>query len=160
MLEEDFSELEIWEAIQECDGNRAPGPDGFNITFFKEFWNIIKAEIIQVFCDFHVHGKLVRGLNATFIALIPKSDHPASASDYRPISLIGSVYKLIAKVLAGRLQKVMPYLLTETQFAFTKGRQIADCIMIENEVVDAMNKSEDGGITLKLDFSKAYDNVD
>lgn len=102
----------------------------------------------------------MRGLNAAFIALIPKSNHPASASDYQPISLIGSVYKLIAKVLTGRLQKVMPYLLSETQFTFTKGRQIADRIMIANEVVDAMNKSESGGILLKLDFAKAYDNVD
>lgn len=102
----------------------------------------------------------MRGLNSAFIALIPKTDNPDSASDFRPISLIGSIYKIIAKVLASRLQSVMLCILSESQFAFTRGRQIADYIMIANEVADAMMKREEGGIMLKLDLAKAYDNVE
>lgn len=100
MFEKKFSEEEIWEAIKSCDGNKAPGPDDFNLNFFKEFWSKIKGDIVKVFDDFFEHGKLVRGLNAAFNTLIPKSSNPTSFSDYRPISLIGGVYKLIAKVLA------------------------------------------------------------
>lgn len=73
-------------------------------------------------------------------------------SDYRTISLIGSAYKLISKVLASRLHVVMPKLLSANQFAFTSGRQIADCILIASEVVDLLNE---GGFLLKLDFAKA-----
>lgn len=98
-------------------------------------------------------------LSKAFIALIPKYTNPASISDFRPISLIGSIYNLISKVLAARLQCVMPFILSDNQFAFTKGRQIADCILVANEIVDAMKKHRDGGILVKLDFAKAYDNI-
>lgn len=159
-LEKAFTEEEIWATIQSYDGNRASETDGFNMSFFKEFWAMIKDDIMKVFMDFHEHGKLVKGLNASFIALIPKSPSPSSISDYRPISLIGSIYKLISKVLAIRLQSIMPSILSENQFAFTTGRQISDCILVTNEVVDAMKKNRQGGILLKLDFAKAYDNMD
>lgn len=99
-LEQHFSELEIWNVVRTCDGNRAPGPDGFNINFFKKFWSVVKEDILKFFEEFHTSGKLVRGLNSAFIALIPKHNAPLSVSDYRPISLIGSAYKLISKVLA------------------------------------------------------------
>ncbi|XP_057418742.1 uncharacterized protein LOC130712948 [Lotus japonicus] len=120
----------------------------------------VKGEVVKFFDDFHNTWKLVKGLNATFIALIPKHNNPSAVTDFRPISLIGSAYKLISKVLASRLQRVAPLLVSENQFAFTHGRQISDCILIANEVVDLLKKREDGGFLLKLDFAKAYDNVE
>lgn len=159
-LEAPFSEEEIWEVLVSCDGNRAPGPDGFNLNFFKVFWHSIKDEVIRFFSEFHASGKLVQGLNAAFITLIPKLNEPVSISDFRPISLIGSVYKLISKVLAARLKLILPKVITPNQFAFTHGRQISDCILIANVVVELLNKKEGGGFLLKLDFAKAYDNVE
>lgn len=159
-IERKFSEEEIWQVIKKCDGNKAPGPDGFNFNFFKHFWPIIKGDILKFFEEFHMNGKLVRGLNASFIALIPKTPCPKEVADFRPISLIGSVYKLVAKVLAARLQQCMPRLISENQFAFTPGRQISDCIFIAAEVVDFLQKREEGGFLLKLDFAKAYDSIE
>ncbi|XP_057452783.1 uncharacterized protein LOC130744629 [Lotus japonicus] len=160
LLEVAFIEEEVWAAVMACDGNRAPGPDGFNFTFFREFWSLIKDDIMRLFAEFYDFGKLVKGLNAGFIALIPKKNIPEEVADYRPISLIGSVYKLIAKVLTARLQQVMQYLLLPNQFSFTKGRQIADCILIGNEVVDSLTRQDASGFLLKLDFAKAYDNIE
>lgn len=113
-----------------------------------------------MFKEFHEHEKLVKGLNAAFIVVIPKSENPNSVLDYRPISLIKSVYKLNAKVLVARLQSVMHAIITANQFVSVQGRQIADCILIANEVVDAMRKHREGGLVLKLDFAKTYDNID
>lgn len=107
-----------------------------------------------------MNGKLVRGLNAGFISLIPKVPCPQEVVDFRPISLIGSVYKLVSKVLAKRLQKIMPGIISDNQFAFTSGRQITDCILIASEVVDALQRRNGGGFLLKLDFAKAYDTVE
>lgn len=106
-MEEIFSYEEIWEAVLACDGNRASWPDEFNFTFFIEFWMMIRGAVMKMFQEFFVHGKLVKGLNAGFISFKPKKTNLAEVSDFRPISLIGSVYKLISKVLAGRLQRVI-----------------------------------------------------
>lgn len=98
LLEENFSYDDIWAAVIACDGNKAPGPDGFNFTFVREFWSMVRGDVMRMFQEFCVHGKLVKGLNASFMALIPKKHIPEGVYDYRPINLIGSIYKLIAKV--------------------------------------------------------------
>ena len=77
-----------------------------------------------------------KGLNSSFIALIPKIKDPQVISDFRPISLIGCVYKIIAKVLSNRLSKVMNHLLDERQSAFVKGRQLLHGVLIASEVVE------------------------
>lgn len=104
MLETPFTYEEIWEAMLACDGKRAPGSDGFNFTFFREFWSLIREHLIKLFVEFHEFGKLVKGFNAGFIAFIPKKQSPEEVTDYRPISFIGSIYKLVAKVFTARLQ--------------------------------------------------------
>jgi len=76
--------------------------------------------------EFHRNGKLTKGLNSTFIALIPKVSSPQRLNDYRPISLVGCLYKVLAKVLANRLRSVVGSVVSESQSAFVKGKQILD----------------------------------
>ncbi|KAL4311451.1 hypothetical protein GQ457_01G029990 [Hibiscus cannabinus] len=80
--------------------------------------------------------------------------------DYRPISLVGSIYKLLSKVLANRLKSMSEDLIGETQFAFCPGKQILDCSLISNELIDYTRKRGLQGIVFKADFRKAYDTVD
>ncbi|RVW68000.1 Transposon TX1 uncharacterized 149 kDa protein [Vitis vinifera] len=79
--------------------------------------------------------------------------------DFRPISLVGSLYKLLAKVLANRIKKVMGKVISESQNAFVEGRQILDAVLIANEAVDSRLKDNVGGVLCKLDIEKAYDRV-
>ena len=79
--------------------------------------------------------------------------------DFRPISLVGSLYKLIAKVLANRLKKVMNGLVNPGQNSFVKGRQILDASLIANKVIDSMQKRKERGVLCKLDIEKAYDQI-
>jgi hypothetical protein len=88
---------EIKEAIWDCDSFKCPGPDGINIGFFKDFWDLLKIDLLNFFSEFHRHGTLTKGLNSTFIALIPKVDSPQKVADFRPIALVNSVYKLWLK---------------------------------------------------------------
>ncbi|XP_028126943.1 uncharacterized protein LOC114323538 [Camellia sinensis] len=133
-LEEMFTEEEIWAAIQDCDGNKAPGPDGFNLACIKKCCEIMKGDILMY--EFHTNGKLARGVNSSFMVLIPKKDNPIGLGDYRPISLVTSVYKILAKVLSRRLKKVLPSVIDKVQSAFVSGRYILDGVLIANEVVD------------------------
>ena len=79
--------------------------------------------------------------------------------DFRPIRLIGSIYKLLTKVLANRLKGVLDGLVSETQNAFVGGRQMVDSVLIANECLDSQLKSGVSGILCKLDIEKAYDHV-
>ena len=83
---------------------------------------MLKPKISRFIAEFHANRVFSRGTNASFIALIPKVKDPHHLNEYRPISLIGCVYKIVAKLLAHRL-KVFPNIIDERQSAFITGRQ-------------------------------------
>ncbi|PNX64423.1 cysteine-rich receptor-like protein kinase, partial [Trifolium pratense] len=91
---------------------------------------------MRLISEFHRNGKLAKGINSTFIAQISKVDSPQRSNDFRPISLVGCLYKILAKVLANRLRLVIGSVISEAQTAFVKDRQILDGILVANEVVD------------------------
>ncbi|MCI04498.1 LINE-1 reverse transcriptase like, partial [Trifolium medium] len=155
-----FSLEEIHKVVRESDGNKSPGPDGFNFAFLKNCWDTIKWENRILFDQFYGIGKLPKSLLSYFVALIPKVTSPFGLGDYRPISLLGCWYKLIAKVLAVRLAKVMHPLISSNQSAFIKGRNLVDGVLVVNEVVDLAKRSGKECLIFKVDFEKAYDSVD
>lgn len=79
-----FFEKEVKEVVWECDGNTIPGLDGFNFTFIKDFWNILKDDICCAIRKFHANGKILRGVSASFIALILNVDNLQNLGQYRP----------------------------------------------------------------------------
>lgn len=109
--------------------------------------------------DFHTLGKLVRGLNSSFITLIPKISSPQRIVDFRPISLIGNAYKIVVKVLAERLSKVIDSIIADNQTTFIKVCQIMDIILIFNKALDEAKKLKLLRIFFKVDFTKAFDSV-
>jgi len=102
-----FTVEEIKAAVWEVDSFKCPGPDGITFGFIKDFWDILKDDVLRFMVEFHRNGILSKGINSTFIALIPKVDNPHRLNDFRPISLVGSMYKILAKVLANRLRSVI-----------------------------------------------------
>ncbi|WJX66218.1 hypothetical protein P8452_50797 [Trifolium repens] len=158
-LEGSFLEEEVLAVVVDSDGNKSPGPDGFNFNFFKKFWGFLKKDILLLFDDFHTTSRLPQSFFSYFITLIPKVSNPHSISEFRPISLLGSLYKLFAKVLAVRLGVVMDSLISKNQSTFIKGRFLADGVVVLNEVVDYAKRSNKECLILKVDFEKAYDSV-
>ena len=94
---------EIKKSMFSIDDAKAPGPDGFSSLFFKRAWSIVGSEVCDAVTDFFSSGCLLREINCTIIALVPKVPNPSSMHDYRPISCCNTIYKCISKIIAARL---------------------------------------------------------
>ena len=117
-LEEMFTNEEILAAILGRNGDKAPGPDGFPLAFWSFSWDFVKVEVLGFFREFFEHNQFVKSLNATFLVLIPKGRTVEDLQDLRPISLVGSLYKILSKVLANRIKRVMGEIISQSQNAF------------------------------------------
>nr|GEV31949.1 RNA-directed DNA polymerase, eukaryota [Tanacetum cinerariifolium] len=127
---------EIRKAVWSCGDNKSPGPDGFTFEFFRKYWHIVGSDFCATVEHFFDMGVLPEGCKSSFIALIPKVPDAKFVGDFRPICLIGCVYKVITKVLAILLATVISDLVSETQSAFVANRQILDGPFILNEVLN------------------------
>ncbi|GAU50095.1 hypothetical protein TSUD_28830 [Trifolium subterraneum] len=155
-----FSLEEVKAAVWDCDSFKSPGPDGVNFGLIKDFWSEMQVDVMSFIAEFHRNDRLTKGINATFIALIPKVESPQRLNDFMSISLVGNLYKILVKVLANRLRLVMGRVISESQMAFVRDRQILDGILIANEVVDEARWAKKELMLFKVDFEKAYDSVD
>lgn len=117
----------------------------------------MKVDFLEFMNKFHSRGRLSRNLGAASIALIPEKSDADNIKDFRPISLIGSVYKILAKVLAGRLRKVLPTIISHSQGAFVHGMQILDGVLIASKCIRSRYRDKIPSILCKLDLEKAYD---
>jgi hypothetical protein len=154
-----FGEEEIRGVILTSDGSKFPGPDVFNFTFYKRFWDLLKGDVGMMFDQFYHSTTLPRGFSSYFVTLIPKVHSPTSLGDFCPIPLLGSIYKLVAKVLAGRLAPVMDKLISSNESAFIKSCQLVDGVVAVNEIIDFARKARKDCLIFKVDFEKAYDSV-
>ena len=73
---------EVKQTIWDCESFKSPGPDGINFGFIKDFSNELKDDFMKFLLDFHHNGKLTKGVNSTFIALIPKVASPQKLADF------------------------------------------------------------------------------
>ena len=141
------------------DRDKASGLDGFTIAVFQDCWDVINEDLVRVFAKFDRSGIINQSTNVSFIVLLPKKSLTKKISYFRPISLITSLYEIIAKVLSGRLRGVLHETIHFTQSVFVQGRQILDAVLIANEIVDERRRSGEEGVVFKIDFEKAYDHV-
>ena len=160
VLAQDVTREEIKHAMFSLKNNKAPGPDGFNAGFFKRMWHIVGEDVINAVRSFFQTRRMLKEMNATSISLIPKVANPTRLTDFRPISCCNTVYKCIAKILAGRIKVVLPSLVGPYQTAFISGRRISDNILLSQELMKGYHKSTGPArCAMKVDLMKAYDSV-
>ncbi|GKB97733.1 putative RNA-directed DNA polymerase, eukaryota, reverse transcriptase zinc-binding domain protein [Tanacetum coccineum] len=158
-LEREVTKEELKKAVWDCGTDKSPGPDGFTFGFYRQFWPIIENDVFGAVTYFFTNADIPKGCNSSFISLIPKVPDANLVNDFRPISLIGSVYKIIAKVLTNRLVEVLGDLVHEVQSAFISERQILDGPFILNEVLQWCKRKKKQSLIFKVDFEKAFDSV-
>ncbi|KAL2906029.1 hypothetical protein RDABS01_004739 [Bienertia sinuspersici] len=107
LLQAPVTDEEIKKALFSIPGSKAPGPDGYNSSFFKATWEVTGREICGAIRDFFHSGKMLKELNCTRISLIPKVSLPNYVTDFRPIACCNTIYKCITKIICNRLKVVL-----------------------------------------------------
>uniref|UniRef100_A0A1J3D6G7 Reverse transcriptase domain-containing protein n=1 Tax=Noccaea caerulescens TaxID=107243 RepID=A0A1J3D6G7_NOCCA len=154
---------EVRMAVFDINPTKCPGPDGMNGYFYQHLWDTIGEDLFHLIEKFFQDGQIEAEMNKTNICLIPKKSGAVKMVDFRPISLSNVAYKIIAKILAKRLKKVLPRIISDTQAAFIQGRLISDNILVAHELLHALeskNKCAEDFIAVKTDISKAFDRVE
>lgn len=156
-----FSTIEIDMVIKQLGALKAPGPDGYQALFYQKNWDLIAPSVHKQVMEVLSGKRMPELMNETFIVLIPKTEHPELASQFRPIGLCNVAYKIITKVIVNRLKPHLPFFISNTQASFVPGRQITDNIVIFQEVLHTMRKKQGatGYMAIKIDFEKAYDRL-
>lgn len=160
VLEHPFTEDEVWCVIKLLPTGKAPGPNDFSAKFLWHCWDTMKGNFMAVFDKlYHMNGCGFQCLNEAFITLLPKWPNASSLADYRPISLIHLVAKLVAKVLSLRLAPRLGELVSVNQSAFLAGRCIHDNFMLVQQTDRHLHQIRAHRVLLKLDISRAFDSV-
>ena len=155
----EFEASEVATALQQIAPLKAPGPDGMLPLFYQHFWSTINHDVTSSILSWLNLGTILTPLNHTFITLVPKINSSEYAHQFCPISLCNVLYKIYSKVLANHLKILLPFIITEQQSAFTKGRLVSDNILVAFETLHSLQNYKGGNyryMALKLDMSKAY----
>jgi len=150
----------IKQALFSLDDNKASKLDGYTSLFFKKSWDIVDSDFYHVVHDFFVSRKLLKQINHSIIALIPKSANVTSTADFRPISYCNMVYKVISKILSARLVIALAYIISPLQNAFLGDRVMANNIHIIQELLWLYERKHvSPRCLMKVDLKKAFDSV-
>ena len=139
--------------------NKTPGIDGLPVEFYQEFWTLIDDDIIEVYIDVLRTGSLGKSQRKAIVNIIPKNNETKYITNFRPISLLCVDYKILAKVLAGRMKRILNKLIYSKQFCVVPGRNINQCNMDLRDVVHYANQHDLDLAVLNLDWYKAFDTV-
>ena len=163
MLKRTFQGSEVHSAPKQMYHLKSLGPDGMPPLFFQHFWPSIGQLVTKTVLDFLNFGIAPPMFNDTHVVLIPKNKDPKNISDYHPISSCNVIFKLASKVIANKLKKILPFIISDTQSAFVHGRLIMDNVLVAFEAMHYISQKKagrKGEMALKLDMSKAYDRVE
>jgi hypothetical protein len=159
-LEDPFSKEEIDNIIKELPAEKSLGPDGFNSDFIKKCWPTISQEFYDLCHGFCEGNICMQSINGSNIVLVPKKDNPLRVGDFRSISLLNFSMKILTKLLANRLQKVILKLIHRNQYGFIKERSIQDCLAWAFEYLFLCKQTKREMVIPKLDFEKVFDKVE
>ncbi|KAL2226375.1 UNVERIFIED_CONTAM: hypothetical protein Sindi_1996200 [Sesamum indicum] len=156
-----FTHTDVKQASFDIAEDKAPGPDGYSSGFFKAAWAIVGQEVFSAVLDFFNMGRILKQINTTLLALIPKLHSPMNFGDFHPVSCCNVLYKIIAKLLVQRLSVMLDKLISPCQAAFVPGRSIGNNIMFVQELFTGYNQTHlPPRCALKVDIRNAYDTME
>jgi exonuclease III len=160
-LTKKIEENELWKVIEESPLNKSPGTDGLTTEFYRDFWPILKTFLINSLNTGLQRGKLNISQRRGIISLIPKPQKDLDLlKNWRPITLLNQDYKYLTKILANRLEKTLPDIISTDQSGFVKGRYIGCNIQRIQNMIELCKSNQINGSLINIDFEKAFDTIE
>jgi len=151
---------ECGKSLKELQNNKSPGSDGLTTEFYKFFWPDIKDHVFNSFEYAFVNGILSIDQRRAILTILPKPEKDLRLlKNWRPLSLLNTDYKILTKLLATRLQQILPNIINEDQKGCIKGRYIGENIRTILDILQYTNSQVNAGLIMFLDFEKAFDTV-
>lgn len=152
---------ECGEALKQMSNGKSPGSDGFTTDFYKFFWKDIGIFLYRSLKYGYEEGKFSDFQYQSIITCIPKEGKDRRyMSNWRPISLMNVDMKVASSVIANRLKKVLPYIISDTQKGFMKGRFIGENTRLLYDLMHYLEENNLEGLLLLIDFEKAFDSIE
>jgi len=158
--DQEISIQEICNAIDNLKENKSPGLDGLTPEFYKIFKEDIIQSLYEMIVESYKEGELPDSLRKAVVTLIFKKGDTKKLNNYRPISLTNYDYKILAFILATRMQSVLSNIVNENQTAYIKNRFIGTNARLVQDIFEFCENKNKSGIILGLDFEKAFDTLE
>lgn len=151
---------EISHAISVLKRGKAPGPDRFTIEFYAHFATLLLPKRLLLYDSFIAAGSSSGTFQEAMICLIPKENKdPSQCKSYRPISLVNLDYNIFAKILALRIDPILPHLIGPEQSGFVKGRLASDNSRVFFNILSKASSLDHPIAAIALDAEKAFDRI-
>jgi hypothetical protein len=160
LCEREVTSAECLAALKSFKNNKSPGIDGLPYEFYKHFWPVIGEDLVSVFNDCLASGSLPFTQRSGLISLLHKKNDKMDTKNWRPISLLCTDYKILAKVLTNRLKSVISSVVSPVQTCGVPGRFSGETVRLLQDIVNYSNRHDIGGALISLDQEKAFDRVD
>ena len=147
-------------AVGKMKHNKSPGLDGITTEFYQAFWPLLGNLLTEVFNESYESGFLPDSQRKAVMTLSYKKGNEDDIANYRPSSLTNVDYRILAFILAQRMQKVMDKIICNDQSAYIKGRYMGTNIRLVSDIIDYYDTTDKSGILLMLDFKKAFDSIE
>ena len=157
--ESEITKEEINRAVKELKTGSSPGMDGISYEFYKEYWHIIAEDMVEMIKEV-THSECTPSQYMGIIILLYKNGIREMIENWRPITLLNCDYKIIEKVIANRLKKVISKLIKQDQKAYVKGRYIGDNARLMSDIIFECDLNDYPGAIIFIDQKKAYDRVE
>ncbi|GAA0179363.1 hypothetical protein LIER_42215 [Lithospermum erythrorhizon] len=128
-------EYEIENVVVSMKKDKAPGPDGYSVEFYKDTWPIIKASVCAAVKICFCTGIMPKYINSTTLSLIPEVKNLVDMKQFRSIACCNTVYKIVSTIVAGRLKRVLNGIIGVQQSAYVPGRRITYGILVMQKLM-------------------------
>ena len=151
---------DCYKAVQTMKKNKSPGNDGLTVEFYQKFWSVFGKYVVNSFNTSYERGELSASQKQAVITLLDKGKDRCKISNWRPISLLNVDYKIMTKVLAIKIAKVMPKIIHHNQVGYVQGRNISENLRALLDIMEYTKLHDIPGLMVSLDFKKAFDSLE